>query len=678
MMDSLFQEVQFLKGVGPKRSHILARLGIATIFDLFWHIPRDYFDQTQVKAIAQLDIGQKTNIVGEVAAVEKRSTRSGRGLFRALIRDPSGMIAAIWFNQAFLARTIKPGMRIFLSGKLGDYAGRREFQVSEYEIFEEDSPSMRILPIYPLSEGLSQKSMRGIMSNALQLALNEYPEIISNDMRIEYELCDIGFAFFNIHFPADLEAFARARRRLAFEELFLFHNHLWTQRQDANKLGTSHKKRGKMVKLVSEHLPFALTGAQERVLKQIYADMESPYPMNRLLQGDVGSGKTVVAALAMTRAVDNESQSVIMAPTEILAQQHYQALLRFLAPAGISVACLTGSASTKDRREILNRLAAGNYKVLVGTHALLQEDITFKKLGLVVIDEQHRFGVKQRARLGSKGDNPDLLVMTATPIPRTLALTLYGDLDLSVIDAMPPGRKPVKTRLVSEDKRNDVYKFLHHKLSGDAQCRAYIVCPLVEESEAQDLRAVETLFEELQVGIFRDMNLGMVHGRMKSREKDGMMQGFKQGEIRVLVATSVVEVGVDVPQATLMVIEHADRFGLSQLHQLRGRVGRGKKQSFCFLLANPRTEEAWLRLRAMEKITDGFLLAQEDMNIRGPGEFWGYKQHGLNQFKVANLLGDQELIEKSLDLARNPDAPGDKLEYYFQKKFLQGKEISMN
>lgn len=677
-MDSLFQDVQFLKGVGPKRSRYLARLGISTLFDLLWHAPRDYFDQTLVKPIDRLLVTEKANIVGRVAAVEKRTTRSGRGIFKALIQDQSGETVAVWFNQSFLAGTIKPGMNIFLSGRLGIYAGRQEFQVSEYEILDEENPSIRLLPIYPLSEGLSQKAMRGIVNHALRHGVQTYPEILSEDIRKKYGFCDIAFAFVNMHFPSNQESCARARRRLAFEELFLFHHHLWQRRLSDSKCGIRHAKNSRLVGMVKERLPFELTFAQERVLKKIFTAMESSASMNLLLQGDVGSGKTVVAALAMTKAADGGYQSVIMAPTEILAQQHYQALIRLLEPAGINIACLTGAAAKDERRQILEKAACGTCNILVGTHSLLQDDIIFQKLGLVVIDEQHRFGVKQRALLGGKGENADLLVMTATPIPRTLALTLYGDLDLAVIDALPPGRKPVKTRLISQEKRNEVYRFLRHKLSYDGKCQAYIICPLVEETEAQDLRAAETLYEELKAGIFHDAAVGLVHGRIKSREKDRVMQGFKKGDIRVLVATSVVEVGVDVPQATLMVVEHADRFGLSQLHQLRGRVGRGDKQSFCFLLADPRTDEAWMRLKAMERTNDGFLLAREDLKIRGPGEFWGFKQHGLNQFKVANLLTDQELIEISLNVVRSLKEPIKGLETYFNKKFLPAREISMN
>lgn len=676
-MEPLLQKVQFLKGVGPRRSDYLARLGIVDVFDLFWHIPRAYFDQSQVKEITRLVAAEKASIVGQVVRVDSHRTRR-QPVFRVLLQDNSGMIPAVWFNQAFLSRLIKPGHNLFLTGRLGSYGGQSVFYVSEYEILEGENPAFRILPVYPLTGGLTQKTIRALVSHSLQERLVYYPEIFDSSIRNRCQLCDVNYAFYNIHFPSSLEAYKKARRRLALEELFLFHYELWQRRKASLVLGAAHPAKRGLVNKIMAALPFDLTKAQQRVLNMILRDMESIYPMNRLLQGDVGAGKTIVALLAMAQAVDSGCQAAMMVPTDILAQQHFQALRQFLEPHGITAACLRGATGTGERLQIVQALAEGSLDILVGTHALLQEDISFKELGLVVIDEQHRFGVKQRARLGVKGSNPDLLIMTATPIPRTLALTLYGDLDLAVIDELPPGRKPIKTRVLPENKRDQVYSWLRDKLLSQAGTQAYIICPLVEESEREDLTAAQTLFTELQQGALRDLDVGMVHGRLRPAQKDQVMEDFKRGTIKALVATTVIEVGVDVPAATIMVVEHAERFGLSQLHQLRGRVGRGTQQSFCFLLSNPRTEEAWRRLQAMEKSNDGFYLAREDMAIRGPGEILGFKQHGINPFKVVNFLEDQDLLELSLEIVKCYEPDSSVMNQYFERKFVNSEDVSFN
>lgn len=676
-MEPLLQNVQFLKGVGPRRGDCLGRLGIVDVFDLFWHIPRAYFDQSQVKAISMLKPAEKASIVGRVVAVDTRRTRR-QLVFRVLLQDESATLPAVWFNQAFLSKLIKPGHSLFLSGRLASYGGQPVFNVSEYEVLEEENQSLRILPVYPLASGLTQKAMRALVNQVLQERLVYYPEVFDSSVRERYQLCDINYAFYNIHFPSSLEAYQKARSRLALEELYLYHYELWQRRKAGRVNGVSHRSRSGLVAKIVDGLPFDLTKAQQRVLRLILRDMESSHPMNRLLQGDVGSGKTIVALLAMAQAVDSGCQAAMMVPTDILARQHYQALRQFLTPYGVTAACLRGATGAMERQQIVQGLVDGSLDVLVGTHALLQEDIGFKELGLVVIDEQHRFGVKQRARLGVKGSNPDLLIMTATPIPRTLALTLYGDLDLAVIDELPPGRKPIKTRVVAENKREQVYSWLRDKLLNQAGTQAYIICPLVEESEDQDLKAAQTLFKELRQGILQDLPVGMVHGRLRSAQKDQIMEDFKTGDIKVLVSTTVVEVGVDVPAATIMVVEHAERFGLSQLHQLRGRVGRGSRQSFCLLLSNPRTEDAWRRLQAMERSNDGFYLAKEDMAIRGPGEILGFKQHGINQFHVVNLLEDQKLIELSLELVKSYEPDASVMEEYFGRKFVKPEDVSFN
>ena len=600
-MDRLLEDLQYIKGVGPKRNKQLNRLGLDTVFDLLWNIPRAYFNRSNVNSITELQDGEPASIRGKICSTGTTRTRGGMNIFKALVEDDSGAITAVWFNQPFLSRVLKPGQEIFLTGKPKrfSYSGM-ELNVSEYEIIDDEDSHFKVLPVYALTEGLSQKTMRFITLNSLRGYLDYYPEVLDEKLRKKYNLCPIDYAFNNIHFPDSREAYRQARRRLAMEELFLFQLQIrQSERQITQGDYVVHKEKTDLIKQLMAHLPFKLTYAQKKVIKEIFTDMESPFPMNRLLQGDVGAGKTVVAALAMAKAVASGFKAAIMAPTEILAGQHFNALERFFSGYNVTVARLTGGTSIAERRLILEAVRNGEIDLLVGTHALIQDDVIFNCLGLVVIDEQHRFGVRQRAALSDKGNSPDVLVMTATPIPRTLALTVYGDLSLSVINELPPGRKPIKTYFISPKQRQRVYQFIHEQVNNKAQ--AYIVCPLVEESEKQDLQAAVSLYEELKSTVFPDFKVGLIHGRLKPMEKDMIMQMFKQGQIQILVSTSVIEVGVDVPNASIMVIEQSERFGLSQLHQLRGRVGRGYKQSYCFLIADPRTEEAVRRLQAMEK-----------------------------------------------------------------------------
>lgn len=679
-MDRLLEGLQYIKGVGPKRSRQLNRLGLDMIFDLLWNIPRAYFNRANVNRITELIDNEPAIIKGKICSTGTSRTRSGMVIFKALVEDDSGAITAVWFNQPFLSRIIKTGQDVLLAGKPRrfSYSGM-EFNVSEYEIIEDEDTHFKVLPVYALTEGLSQKTMRFITLNSLRGYLDYYPEVLDEKLRKKYNLCSIDYAFNNIHFPDSREAYRQARRRLAMEELFLFQLQLrqWERYLPQGDY-VVHKEKTDLIKQLKGHLPFQLTSAQQKVIAEIFTDMESPYPMNRLLQGDVGAGKTVVAALAMAKAVASGFQAAIMAPTEILAGQHYSALKRFFSGYDVIIARLTGGTSSAERRLILEGVRNGGINLLVGTHALIQEDVVFNCLGLVVIDEQHRFGVRQRAALSDKGNSPDVLVMTATPIPRTLALTVYGDLSLSVINELPPGRKPIKTYFIKPQQRQRVYQFIHEQINNMAQ--VYIVCPLVEESEKQDLQAAVSLYEELKTVVFPDLKIGLIHGRLKSVEKDMIMQMFKQGQIQILVSTSVIEVGVDVPDASIMVIEQAERFGLSQLHQLRGRVGRGHKQSYCFLIADPRNEEALRRLQAMEKTNDGFKLAEEDLRIRGPGEFWGVRQHGLDGLKVANLSKDQKLVELSRVLAEEikQDHMNPQLEKYIALKFKKSSQVAPN
>lgn len=677
-MERLLTSVQFLKGVGPKRSRQLSRLGIENIFDLLWYVPRNYYNQGNLTRIAGLKADDKVNLRAVVQAVKSNRTRSGMNLFKAMLKDESGFIPAVWFNQPYIKNIIKPGQELFVSGRVKTSYGKMEINVTEYEIMD-NSSEFKILPVYPLTDGLNQNLLRKIMVHILQEYLYDYPEILNRDIREKYGFYDICSAFRNIHFPSGREAYLQARRRLALEELFLFQISLYQEKKTITipQKYKIQQEKNDLVKQIMNNLPFQLTFAQNKVLKEIFKDMESPINMNRLLQGDVGSGKTVVAGLAMAKSVSSGFQAAIMAPTEILAEQHYYSLNKLFAGTQVVIARLTGGISNAERKMVLEATAYGEINILVGTHALIQEDVSFADLGLAVIDEQHRFGVKQRAILSEKGDMPDVLVMTATPIPRTLALTVYGQLDLSIINELPPGRKPVITRYIKQSSRQRAYNFIRKEIKENIQ--AYVVCPLVEDSEKQDLQAAVSLHEELRNKVFPDLNVGLIHGRMKPAEKDYIMDMFKKGIIQILVSTTVIEVGVDVPNASIMVIEHAERFGLSQLHQLRGRVGRGNRQSYCLLIGNPHTDEALKRLQVMELTSDGFKLAEEDLLIRGPGDFWGVKQHGLHQLKVANLARDQKIIELSRELVNRISSEQlDQLKNYIKIKFKKSDNVAKN
>jgi ATP-dependent DNA helicase RecG len=546
---------------------------------------------------------------------------------------------------------------------------------------DDEAIESSIMPVYTLSGSLNQKSLRKMMAFVLQNYLPDYPEILTPNIKDKYGFMDIHAAIQNIHFPESIESYQQARRRLAFEELLLFQFSLdkfHAQNHPVENCAV-HTEKTDIYSQLRLKLPFVLTNDQNKVLQEIFADMESVRVMNRLLQGDVGAGKTVVAALAMAKAVASGYQAALMAPTEILAQQHYKEMQKYFDGSEVVVACLTGGTPLAERRLILQAILSGEINILLGTHALIQEKVEFNNLGLVIIDEQHRFGVRQRALLSQKGGNPDVLVMTATPIPRTLALTAYGDLDLSVIHELPPGRKPVKTRYMPRSSRHQAYDFARQLIKQGEQ--VYVVCPLVEESEKQDLQAAITLYEELSNSIYAEFPVGLIYGRMKTGEKEMIMQQFKSGQIQVLVSTTVIEVGVDVPNASIIIIEHAERFGLSQLHQLRGRVGRGSHQSYCILLADVKTDEARRRLKAMEESNDGFELANEDLAIRGPGDFWGVRQHGLQELKIASLIKDIDLIRLSIEVAGfiEPELiQGSIINLYIKNKFKLSNEIARN
>ena len=658
-LNKLALDVQYIKGVGPKVSALLGRKGLKTVEDMLYFLPRRYEDRRHIQSISAVSVGTRETVVGTVTDVSIKRYRSRRVL-EVTIGDTTGLLTAKWFqgNFSYLAKRFKPGEQIILTGEVKVFLHGKEMLHPDYEILDDPDDELihfkRIVPIYSETEGLHQKYIRKIMMRVV----TQYSHCISSPIPEEIcrrnRLVDIGYAIRNAHFPdqdQDIDALndlrSPARRRLVFDEFFFFELGMALKSKGhVFEPGISFKTGGPRLKKFHDILPFELTGAQRRVIGEIEADMSRPHPMHRLLQGDVGSGKTVVSMAAMLTACDAGYQAGIMAPTEILAAQHFNNISGWAQELGIETALLTGNMKAAERKKIVKGIESGEIGIIIGTHAIIQEGVTFKNLGFVVIDEQHRFGVIQRAALREKGTSPDVLVMTATPIPRTLAMTVYGDLDLSVIDEMPPGKKPIKTKVFYEKSRERVYDIIRREI--DKGNQAFIVYPLVEESEALDLKDATSMAAHLRKDIFPDLRVGLIHGRMKGAEKDVIMASFKNGELNILVSTTVIEVGIDIPTASLMVIEHAERFGLSQLHQLRGRVGRSDLDSYCALVAQHQgSADARKRLRVMEQTNDGFKIAEEDLLIRGPGEFMGTKQSGIPDFRVASILRDAGILNEA-------------------------------
>jgi ATP-dependent DNA helicase RecG len=646
--DGLQTPLQYVKGVGPVRAKQLARLGLHTVEQALYFVPFRHDDRTRLIPLRGLVPGEIQSCTGTIVGVSPAPRGRRRAPFSVMLQDASGRATATWFNAGYLERVLKRGQRLVLHGKVTSYRGVLTLQHPDFEVADGDDDTVhtgRLVPIYHSTEGLPQRPLRTLMRRLVAAHAADVTDPVPEAVRTGRGLTPLSEALQAAHFPDTEAALATGRRRLVFDDFLFQQLGLAILRARTTRArGLAMNPRGALAARLRAALPYALTAAQERVWSEIRQDMATPAPMHRLLQGDVGSGKTIVAALAVLTAVEAGYQAAVMAPTEILAEQHLLTFQRLLAPLGVSLGLVTATVKGRERTARLAAVASGELQCMVGTHALVQEGIEFRRLGLVVVDEQHRFGVVQRARLRAKGEHPDLLVMTATPIPRTLALTLYGDLDVSVLDEMPPGRHPVVTVARPSARRERIYAFLRDQVAAGRQ--AYIVYPLVEESETLDLQAATAMAERLRDRVFPDLSVGLLHGRMPLVEKDAVMRRFKAGEIHLLVATSVIEVGIDVPNASVMLIEHPERFGLSQLHQLRGRVGRGPWKSYCILLtgANP-SQDARARVAAMTQTNDGFRIAEADLRLRGPGEFFGTRQSGVPGFRVADLLRDAAVLE---------------------------------
>lgn len=650
-MATLNTDIRYIKGVGEARAKSLAKLGITDLRSLLSYFPRAYDDRRAYKKIADLIPGENACVCAVIAGEPKLSRiRKGLDLVKLRAVDETGALELTYFNQSYLKNTFRTGDAYVFFGRAEGTPSRPQMTNPLFEREGAHQITGRIMPIYPLTAGVSQSMLYKAVEQGLAACVDELPDILPEDVRLVYQLCHTRFAYENIHFPTDDEALSAARRRLAFEELFLLALGLKLLRERRTFVAGKQCKKVDLSPFFAA-LPFSLTGAQRRAIGDIARDLTGKRPMNRLVQGDVGSGKTMVAAAAIYMAAKNGLQCALMAPTEILAEQHYRSLAPLLEPLGIPCALLTASTKAKERRALNERLRSGELSLVIGTHALLSPDVQYQNLGLVVTDEQHRFGVNQRAALSAKGDDPHLLVMSATPIPRTLALMIYGDLDVSILNELPPGRQKIDTFAVPSSYHERIYAFLRKLVAEGRQ--AYIVCPMVAENDElpDERKAVTAYAETLQKEVFPDLRIAPIHGKMKPKEKDAVMRAFAAHEIDVLVSTTVIEVGVDVPNAALMLIENAECFGLSQLHQLRGRVGRGRHKSYCVLVSDNKGEENKQRLKVMSSTSDGFAIAEEDLKLRGPGDFFGSRQHGLPSLRVADLSCDLSLLHETQSAA---------------------------
>lgn len=652
----LKESVMNIKGIGPKRAQDLKGLNIHTLKDLLYYIPRMYKDRSQITAIENAAPGQEITLWGNIQNLQKTRSRRGMTIAKIIFTDGTGIACATYFKQPYILQQYKPGDSILVSGRVNEKMWKQYGRVEvSHPIIEKEradsAHSGRIVPVYSLTKGITETMMRTWVAEALRITLPRITETLPETIIHDHGLLSRREALRSIHFPVSWAEQENAFRRLAFEECFFMQLYLAQAHfQWKDQKGYIHENKGTCTIPFLQNLPFSLTASQKKVWREIQEDMARPQPMHRLLQGDVGSGKTVLALLALLRGIENGYQGAFMAPTEILAEQHCTNLQSALKDLGVKVALLTGKQGSGEKEKLLTAIAKGHIDLIIGTHALIQERVKFSALGIVVIDEQHRFGVKQRQSLQKKEAKADVLVMTATPIPRTLTMTFYGDLDVSTIDQLPPGRKQVITRWRRENRRSKIYAFMEKEIQEGRQ--AFVVCPLVEESKVMGVEATEHMYHRLKTQIFPQFRVEMIHGQIHPRTRQAIMKSFREGLIDILVATTVIEVGVDIPGASIMLIEDAQRFGLAQLHQLRGRVGRNDHQSYCILLSETQGERALKRMKIMETTNDGFVLAEQDLEIRGPGELFGMKQHGFSLFTIADPIKDRAIIQEARHIAR--------------------------
>ncbi|MFV0313861.1 MAG: ATP-dependent DNA helicase RecG [Anaerotignum sp.] len=674
--------ISSLKGVGEQREKKLNKLDIFTLEDLLTHYPRDYKDRSRLSKISEIEMDVESSFVARCKSNGETIRKGNFAFTRLKVYDETGEMSVLWYNQPYMKTALKIGEWYLFTGKLQDKYGRKGFSVSEWERIGEHFAGGRIIPVYPSVEGISQKMLRGLMEDTLSQMNGGLTEDIPLWIRQENKLLERNSSIEQIHFPKTEQGFYDARRRLVFEEFFVLQGALFSLKShfESGNKGIVMKNK-KLLLAFQNNLPFELTNAQKRVLKELEEDMSTGKLMNRLIQGDVGSGKTVIAMAISYWVIQNGYQAVLMAPTEVLAQQHYESFLAILRPLGIEVVLLTGGQTAAEKRSALAKVASGEGKMIIGTHAVIQNNVTYHNLALAITDEQHRFGVRQRGALNQKGTNPHTLVMTATPIPRTLALMVYGDLDISIIDELPPGRQKIDTMAVSSNYHERIYNFIEKQVGEGRQ--AYVICPMIEENEKLEVQSVLNYTEKLKETLTH-CEVQCVHGKMKPKEKQKIMDDFVKGDIHVLVSTTVIEVGINVPNATIMLIENAERFGLAQLHQLRGRVGRGSEKSYCVLVSDAKTKIAKERLKVLVHSQDGFVISEMDLKLRGPGEFFGTRQHGLPELKIANIYQDMPVLieaQRAADKLLQLD-PFLKLEEHRGvkekfDKFLDGKSLEI-